>query len=85
MLFSKEKNLIAFPVGDYSWRNNISYKVGKVYTVNLDDGFVLRGEIKHNSDIDRMLYMDEVLYGVSATNVSAHDINSIDELNKIEI
>lgn len=85
LLFSKEKNLIAFPVGDYSWRNNKSPKFGKVYTVNLDDGFILRGDIKHSSDVERMLFMDDVLYGVSSTQVSAHDINNVSELNKIEI
>lgn len=85
LLFSKEKNLIAFPVGDYSWRRNDSTKVGKVYTINVDTGFSLRGEVKHSKDIERMLYMDDVLYGVSSASVSAHDINTIQELNKIDI
>lgn len=85
LLFSKEKNLIAFPVGSYAWSKDKSTDVGKVYTINLDDGFKLRGEIKHSSDIERMLFMDDILYGVSSTNVSAHDINSVNELNKIDI
>lgn len=85
LLFSKEKNLIAFPVGSYVWSKDKSTDVGKVYTINLDDGFKLRGEIKHSSDIERMLFMDDILYGVSSTNVSAHDINSVNELNKIDI
>ena len=74
--------MIAFPVGNY----NVSKRdVGKVYTINLDEGFKLRGEINHNSDVERMLFMDDVLYGVSSTKVSAHDINNISELNKIDI
>ena len=80
LLFSKDKDLIAFSSGNYR-----ESKVGKVYTVNLEDGFTLRGEIKHTSDVNRMLYMDDILYGVSDKNVSAHDINSVKELNKIEI
>jgi len=80
LLFSKEKDLIAFSSGNYR-----SDKAGKVYTINLEDGFTLRGEIKHASDVNRMLYMDDILYGVSDKNVSAHDINSIKELNKIDI
>jgi len=80
LLFSTERDLIAFSVGDY--RSN---KIGKVYTINLEDGFALRGEIKHASDVSRMLYMDDVLYGVSVSEVSAHDINSVNELNRIEI
>lgn len=80
LLFSKDKDLIAFSTGNYG-----SNKVGKVYTINLEDGFTLRGEIKHKSDVNRMLYMDDILYGVSDKNVSAHDINSVKELNKIDI
>jgi len=80
LLFSKERNLIAFSVGNYR-----TDKVGKVFTVDLEKGFTLRGEIKHDSDVARMLYMDNVLYGVSETNVSAHDINTVEELNRIDI
>ena len=85
LLFSKERNLIAFSVGDYSYRKNSSAKVGKVYTINLSEGFTLRGEIKHSSDVNRMLYMDNILYGVSNSNVSAHDIDTVNELNRIDI
>jgi len=83
LLFSKEKDLIAFSVGDY--RKNSNSKVGKIYTINLDEGFILRGEIKHALDVNRMLYMDDVIYGVSETKVSAHNINTIEELNSINI
>lgn len=80
LLFSKDRNLIAFSVGNYN-----SNKVGKAYTINLEDGFVLRGEINHDTDVNRMLYMDNVLYGVSEDSVSAHDIKTIEELNRIDI
>ena len=84
LLFSKERNLIAFSVGNSSFRDDDN-KVGKVYTIDLQNGFTLRGNIEHDSDVNRMLYMDNVLYGVSETNVSAHDINTIDEINRIEL
>ena len=80
LLFSKDRNLIAFSVGQY--RSN---KVGKVYTIDLEKGFVLRGSIEHVSDVNRMLYMDDVLYATSEKNVSAHDINTVKEVNRIEI
>lgn len=80
LLFSKEKDLIAFSVGKY--RGN---KVGKVYSISLSDGFTLRGDINHSTDVDRMLYMDDILYGVSSSNISAHDIKSLEELNRISI
>ena len=80
LLFSKERTLIAFSVGNYR-----TDKVGKVFTIDLEKVFVLRGDIKHNSDVARMLYMDDVLYGVSETNVSAHNINTVEELNRIDL
>ena len=85
LLFSKEKNLIAFSVGDYYWRNNKNNKVGKVYTITTENGFELRGEIEHTKDVDRMLYMDDVLYGVSEAGVSAHNISNVELINKIEL
>jgi len=82
LLFSKEKNLIAFAVGKYYNSNDI----GKVYTITLDKGFELRGEIVHeNADVRRMLYMDENLYGVSERTVSAHNINNVELINQIKI
>ena len=84
LLFSKEKNLIAFAVGKYGKNNG--NKFGNVYTITLDKGFELRGEITHeNADVRRMLYMDENLYGVSERNVSAHNINNVQLINKIKI
>jgi len=84
LLFSKEKNLIAFSAGSYNYRNQEG-KVGKVFTIDLENGFTLRGEIKHATDVNRMLFMDEILYGVSETDVSAHDIHTVEEINRIEI
>lgn len=82
LLFSKERNLIAFAVGNY-YRSD---DVGKVYTITLNKGFELRGEITHeNEDVRRMLYMDENLYGVSESIVSAHNINNVELIKKITI
>lgn len=82
LLFSKDKNLIAFAVGKYYNSNDI----GKVYTITLDKGFELRGEITHeNADVRRMLYMDENLYGVSESVVSAHNINNVELIKQINI
>ncbi len=81
LLFSKEKDLIAFAVGDYSKDSD----VGKVYTITLENGFELRGEIKHKDDVSRMLFMDDVLYGVSEKTVSAHDIKTVEEIKSIEL
>ena len=76
--------MIAFSVGKYAWRED-NKKIGKVYSINLENGFSLRGEIKHEQDVKRMLYIGDVLYGVSDSNVSAHDIKTVNELNKVSL
>ena len=74
--------MIAFAVGKYYDSDD----VGKVYTITLDKGFELRGEITHeNADVRRMLFMDENLYGVSESIVSAHNINNVELIKKINI
>jgi uncharacterized secreted protein with C-terminal beta-propeller domain len=83
LLFSKEKNLIAFAVGSYWYIDGSD--VGKVYTITLDKGFELRGDIKHKDDVTRMLFMDDTLYGVSEKTISAHDIETIKEIKSIGI
>lgn len=46
-LFSKEKNLIAFPINN---QYGDGFQGAYVYNVNLDDGFTLKGEITHTNE-----------------------------------
>lgn len=82
LLFSKEKNLIAFSVGDCYRENN---RVGKIYTITTENGFELRGEIEHTKNVNRMLYIADVLYGVSEDNISAHNISNVELINEAEL
>lgn len=45
-LFSKEKNLIAFPINN---QYGDGFQGAYVYNVNLDDGFTLKGKITHTN------------------------------------
>ncbi len=70
-----------------------------VYTLNLEDGFNLRGRVSHIEDKDaydksgyyfyspysikRSLYMDEVLYTLSDKAIKMNDLNGMEELNKL--
>lgn len=97
LLFSKEKNLIAFPVTNYT-NGNREYKA-QVYDIDLSKGFTLRGEIKHEytkpdntnyyayfkNDIERILYSNNVFYTVSKGLIKASDMGTLNEISLLNI
>lgn len=70
-----------------------------VYHLNLEEGFVLKGKISHttsedylkssyyevdyNKQIRRLLLIDSVLYGVSNSEISAHDMDNLQKINSV--
>ncbi len=78
-----------------------TFQGAHVYKLTLDEGFELKGTMSHLTDEDdlksgyyevdgrkevkRILYIEDVLYGISDNTISAFDINSIDEINRIDI
>jgi len=73
-----------------------------VYTLNLTDGFKLRGKITHydNADIlkmgdywpynydkniQRIIYIGDYLYTISQSKVKANDINTVKDVNAVDI
>lgn len=111
LLFSKEKNLLAFPVSVAENNNNQSSDVKKygqfifqgmyVYNLSLTSGFQLKGKITHLSkqDIDkagggwyesklniqRGLYIGNVLYTLSQGKIKANELNSLGDIAEINI
>lgn len=112
LLFSKEKGLLAFPVNEakldgpvidptYGFPNygELVFSGAYVYSLDLDEGFVLKGKVSHLTAVDyllsgyytvdydkqirRMLYIDDVLYGLSNNKVSAYDMTTLKELNTV--
>ena len=100
LLFSKEKNLIAFPISTYE-SGKTEYKA-QVYDIDLEKGFTLRGEIKHekeqdetsskgyyytnyNLNIERIIYSQDVFYTLSKAIVKASDMNSLQEIDVLNI
>lgn len=82
----------------YDERNYYREKVfNGLYVLTVDeDGFELRGKISHDKDdesyywsspnrIMRSIYMDENLYTVSEKKIMVHDINTIEELSKVNL
>lgn len=98
LLFSKEKNLIAFPIYTYE-TGKTKYKA-QVYDIDLNKGFTLKGEIEHNAsdinntekyystyklNIERIIYSNDVFYTLSKGLIKASDMNSLKEITKINI
>lgn len=98
LLFSKEKNFIAFPVTTYENRKR-TYKA-QVYDIDLTKGFTLRGEIEHKDEnsenskyyygnyklnIDRIIYSSNIFYTLSNGLIKASDMDTLNELAKLNI
>lgn len=110
LLFSKEKELLAFPVTvievnkdnpnllDYG---RFSFQGAYIYNLDLETGFNLEKKITHlseddylkagdywydgNSNIQRIIYIEETLYTISNNKIKAHSLDTFKELNSINI
>ncbi|MCL1809252.1 MAG: beta-propeller domain-containing protein [Clostridiales bacterium] len=102
LLFSKEKDIIAFPVMVYKQSGNAfdygrpTFQGAIVYGLDIDRGFTMKGKISHTdaqSDgywdymnaVDRILYIDDVLYTSSKAMVKASEMNSLREIKSVSI
>lgn len=113
LLFSKEKNLLAFPVTVME-KSNISsssimpdygrftFQGAYIYNIDLEKGMTLKGKVSHiteedylksgdnwyygsNKNVQRILYIGDVLYTISNNKLMAHDIKNINRLGEIQI
>ncbi|HEY5562444.1 MAG TPA: beta-propeller domain-containing protein [Clostridiaceae bacterium] len=97
LLFSKEKNIIAFPITIMETKDNYSSKEvfqgAYVYSLDLNKGFNLRGTITHkadgikdySADIQRILYIKDDLYTLSNSYIKANSIMDLTEVGKVKI
>ncbi|MCL6558987.1 MAG: beta-propeller domain-containing protein [Firmicutes bacterium] len=114
LLFSREKNLLAFPVtvmetegkgeeteAGFPQYGRFTFQGAYVYNVDLTGGFVLKGRITHLSsedclkagnywydsdkNVNRIIYIDNVLYTLSNQFIKANDLNDLAEINTLEI
>lgn len=81
----------------YGYYRNEVWHGAHAFTVT-EEGFKKRGEITHDGDevedryywgsqyaVRRTLFMDDVLYTISNAKIKMNDIDSIDEINSIEL
>lgn len=93
LLFSKEKNIIAFPIRTYE--NGKSVSKAQVYNIDLNKGFTLKGEIDHTDSssnsysykrtIERIIYSNDVFYTLSKSLIKATDMNTLQEITKLNL
>lgn len=101
LLFSKEKNIIAFPIsiseeaGEY--KTKLKFQGAIVYGLDLENGFNLKGTIAHmqidngysNYDytkaVERIIYINDSLYTLSKGIIKSTNMNTMKEEGKVEI
>ncbi|WP_185806775.1 beta-propeller domain-containing protein [Bacillus salinus] len=77
------------------WDTEFQFQGGYVYNIDLVKGIQLQGSITHQegtnlkyheweSEIQRLLYIDDTLYAISNYYVSAHDIKNITDIKQIK-
>lgn len=98
-LFSKEKNLLVIPVTIYEeW--NYKFNGADVFSVDLQNGFQLRGSITHENEsekkteyyypdwqstIRRSLYIEDTLYTISANLIKMNRLDDLAEIKNIKL
>ena len=88
LLYSKEKNIIAFPVSRYS--GSKSYTGAQIYEIDLEKGFTLKGEIgyeytDYNRRVQRIVYVNDTYYTLSNSLLKAVDMETLQVIKEIEI
>ena len=98
LLFSKQKNLLVFPV-NYNVKkgeNNYGqYQGVYVYNIDLVHGFNLKGKVTHQDisgtenagscPIDRQLYIDDNLYTMSSNVIKVNSLMDLKEISRLII
>lgn len=101
LLFSKEKNIIAFPIAiseeEGQYGTNLKFQGAIVYGLDLDKGFTQKGTIAHmkiengysdynyEKKVERILYINNNLYTLSKGLIKSTDINTMQENGALEI
>lgn len=87
LLFSKEKNIIAFPISITEDDYEVTFQGAIVYGLSLDKGFELKGQISNmessidkyygENRVERIIYIKDTLYTLSPIVIKATDMNTM--------
>ena len=87
-IFSKEKNIIAFPITSSAGKKVNSRAV--IYGTDLDNGFVLKGEIgelidNYEKQVRRIVYVNNNYYALSYVDVKVANMDNLEVVKDIDI
>lgn len=100
LLFSKEKNIIAFPISiseGENYHSNTKFQGAIVYGLDLENGFTLKGKIAHmqitdgyknydyKKEVERIIYINNNLYTLSKSLIKVTNMENMEEIGNIEI
>lgn len=88
LLFSKEKNIIAFPLRAYE-KGKINTRAA-IYEIDLEKGFILKGEIantndKYDEQVERIVFVNNTYYTLSKALVKAANMETLEIIKEIEV
>ena len=88
LLFSKEKNIIAFPLYSSSGRKTNSRAA--IYNIDLEKGFSLKGEIanitdKYEENVKRIVFVNGTYYTLSDSLVKVANMDTLEVVKEFTI
>ncbi len=89
LFYKKSEDLIGFPVTyrDYDYRDDKNGFV--VFKIDLEEnefekyGEVLK-EIDYRTNVRRVIYIEDIIYALSDTNIVSYDLNTFEKLNELD-
>ena len=95
LLFSKEKNIIAFPISITDNDYKVTFQGAIVYGVSLEKGFELKTKISNSATdydryysrnrVERIIYIKDTLLTLSNGLIKAVDLNTFETKGSIEL
>lgn len=95
LLFSKDKNIIAFPISITEKEYTVTFRGAIVYNISLENGFELKGKISNstnsydnyndNNKVQRIIYIKDTLFTLSRNLIKATDINTMKTQSSLTI
>jgi len=86
LLYSKEKNIIAFPINSY----RDGYSKAIIYEIDIEKGFIQKGEIANNineylKQVERIVFVNDCYYTLSKKLVKVANMETIEVVKEIEL
>ena len=95
LLFSKEKNIIAFPISITDNDYKVTFQGAIVYGVSLEKGFELKTKISNSATdydryysrnrVERIIYIKDTLFTLSNALIKAVNLNTFETKGSIEL